>query len=180
MSSPEIAAAVLSALGVWLTARRWLVCWPVSLLASLLYGWVFMTARLYADMLLQAVFCAFLIYGWRHWNALPDIRPIEPPRRTAIRDILAGAVGALCWGLALAHWTDDPAPFTDAGLSAYSIVGQFWMARRYRACWLLWIIVDALYVWLFMTRALYPTAALYAGFIVLAADGWRAWRRRTI
>ncbi|AOW46825.1 hypothetical protein A4S02_08600 [Acetobacter ascendens] len=56
MSPLEIAAVVASALGVWLTGRRIMLCWPIMLIASVLYGVVFWQARLYADTALQAVF----------------------------------------------------------------------------------------------------------------------------
>jgi nicotinamide mononucleotide transporter len=47
---------------------------------------------------------------------------------------------------------------------------------RYRETWLLWIVVDSAYVALFISRGLYPTALLYAGFVVLEANGYRLWK----
>lgn len=181
MSLMEILAAGLSALGVWLTARRKLLCWPVSLLAALLYGVVFFDARLYADMALQAVFAAFLLYGWWHWarngrRADEAVSIVTPSRLHLSAAVLAGLLGGLAWGCVLATWTDDPVPFMDAALSSASIVAQFWMARRYRLCWAAWIVIDGLYVGLFCTRGLYLTALLYGLFVGLAWDGWRRWR----
>ncbi|AOX16750.1 nicotinamide riboside transporter PnuC [Kozakia baliensis] len=181
MSALELIAAFLSAVGVWLTGRRHLLCWPVSLVASLLYGWVFLTARLYADMCLQGLFCLFLLYGWRQWaRGQHDdgaIRVLRPPPGRLGRDMLAGGLGTVGFYIVLVRWTDDPAPFFDALLSCYSIVGQFWAARRYIASWFLWMGVDALYTGLFVMRGLYPTALLYAAFVALAANGFRLWRR---
>jgi nicotinamide mononucleotide transporter len=39
----------------------------------------------------------------------------------------------------------------------------------------LWIVVDVFYTVLFMERGLWVTAALYAGFVVLAMRGWQKW-----
>ena len=58
MSGLEGLAAIASALGVWLTGRRTVWCWPVMLLASVLYGVVFAQDHLYADAALQGVFAA--------------------------------------------------------------------------------------------------------------------------
>jgi nicotinamide mononucleotide transporter len=63
----------------------------------------------------------------------------------------------------------------DALLSAYSILAQFWGARRYRLSWVLWMVVDVFYTVLFIERGLWVTAALYAGFVVLALRGWQKW-----
>jgi nicotinamide mononucleotide transporter len=40
-----------------------------------------------------------------------------------------------------------------------------------------WIIVDVLYVGLYLYKGLTLTAILYAVFVVLAAIGYREWRR---
>ncbi|GAJ30103.1 nicotinamide riboside transporter PnuC [Acidomonas methanolica] len=176
MSLTEWLAAALSALGVALTARRSLFCWPVSLTGTLLYAWVFLDARLYADMALQIVFCGFLVYGWLHWARAAALVVARPGARGIVLGMTAGLIGAAVWGAMLARWTNDPAPFADAGLSAFSLVAQYWMARRYRLCWPAWVVIDALYVALFLSRGLMPTALLYGGFVGLALDGWRRWQ----
>src|SRR5699024_2355510 len=63
----ELAAAVLSALGVGLTALRHPWCWPVGLVSVVIYGAIFLDVRLYSDALLQALFGAMIIYGWVRW-----------------------------------------------------------------------------------------------------------------
>lgn len=192
----EWLAAVLSALGVALTARRSLAGWPVSFVACLLYGWVFYRARLYADTVLQAVFGISILYGWALWQRAQRQSQREKTCSEASKnesesekislallfwpEALCGitlAVGAaVLWGLALRGDTDDPYPFLDAGLSCASLLAQFWMARRYRACWLLWAAIDLAYTGLFLERDLRPTALLYACFVGLAVYGWRQWK----
>ncbi|NIF66628.1 nicotinamide mononucleotide transporter, partial [Burkholderia sp. Cy-647] len=69
MSPLEIAGVVVSALAIWLTARRHLLCWPVGLASVALYAWIFLDAKLYSDMLLQGAFAALQLYGWYRWLA---------------------------------------------------------------------------------------------------------------
>ncbi|WP_408872712.1 nicotinamide riboside transporter PnuC [Gluconobacter roseus] len=180
MSLIEILGAVLSALAVWLTSRRSMICWPVSLTATGLYCWIFLRARLYADAGLQIAFSFYVIYGWQHWRQMekPDgrIRVRRPTSRTLVNGMLCGAAGSAVWAFVLARFTNDPTPITDATLTAYSIVAQCWDTMRYRETWLLWIVVDSAYVALFISRSLYPTAILYAGFVLLAINGYRLWK----
>ncbi|QDH15236.1 nicotinamide riboside transporter PnuC [Oecophyllibacter saccharovorans] len=178
----ESTAVAASLAGVWLTARRALAGWPVSLIACGLYALVFFNARLYADMTLQGFFCLGILHGWHSWarerkqasDRIPSlaIRSLTWPKvLSALGVTLAGA---WLWALILRH-TDDPLPFLDALLSSASLLGQFWMACRYRASWLLWIVVDSVYVGLFASRHLDLTALLYACFTLMAVYGWRQW-----
>ncbi|MDE7546371.1 nicotinamide riboside transporter PnuC [Acetobacter fabarum] len=180
MSTLEWAAALASALGVWLTGQRLVVCWPVLVVASVLYGMVFVQAALYADAALQGVFVALSLYGWWQWlcgaRAEGQVRVACLPTAGQLWGHMGGAgLAGIGLALALRHWTDDPTPIGDALLSAYSILAQFWGALRYRLSWVLWGVVDAFYTLLFVERGLWVTAVLYAGFVVLAFRGWQKW-----
>jgi nicotinamide mononucleotide transporter len=181
MSMLEIVAVAVSFLGIWLTARRRLLCWPVSLLACALYFKLFLDVRLYADMALQAVFGIAIVYGWVVWSRGKDdagevvVRPL--PRLQALAGLAAGALGAGAIGWFTSHHTDAALPWMDAGLSSFSLVAQYWTARRQAESWLLWIAVDVLYVGMFVFKGLWLTAGLYAAMIALAVLGYRAWRR---
>ncbi len=180
MTTLEWMAALASALGVWLTGQRLVVCWPVLIVASLLYGMVFMQAALYADAALQGLFVVLSAYGWWQWfsgvQVWGSVQIVAYPKVALMwRDMGLTAIAGLALALALHDWTDDPTPTADAMLSAYSILAQFWSARRYRQNWLLWMAVDVLYTVLFLERALWVTAALYAAFVVLAVRGWQKW-----
>ena len=45
MSGLEIVAVIISALAVWLTARRHLWCWPIGLVSVLLYARIFLDRK---------------------------------------------------------------------------------------------------------------------------------------
>ena len=179
MSALEIVAVVVSFAGIWLTAKRWLLCWPISLVACALYFKLFLDVRLYADMVLQALFGIGIVYGWIVWargkNAAGEVAviPLRPLHATA--GLLAGAVGALAIGWFTSHHTDAALPWADATLSSFSLVAQYWTARRHAANWLMWIVVDVAYVGMFVAKGLMLTAGLYAAMIVLAVIGYRRW-----
>ncbi|KRE92472.1 aminotransferase [Frateuria sp. Soil773] len=181
MAWTELVGALLSAWGVWLTARRRPWCWPVGLLAVSAYAWVFVGAKLYSDALLQAAFGALIVYGWVRWLRHLDtdgrVQIARLPARQAAFHLLAGVVGALALGYAMHRWTDAALPWLDAALTAFSLVAQWWQGRRHTAAWWLWIAVDVLYVGEYLYKDLLVTALLYAGFVVLAAIGLRDWRR---
>ncbi|MBN3786608.1 nicotinamide riboside transporter PnuC [Burkholderia sp. Ac-20353] len=190
MSPLEIIGVVVSALAIWLTARRKMLCWPIGLASVALYGWIFFDARLYSDALLQGAFAALQLYGWQRWlvqqrrgegEGQEGTRPVVPVggvrfARLAPDLIVAVGMSALL-GAAMARFTDAALPWIDASLAAFSLVAQLWTARRYIASWTLWIVVDAVYVGVFIYKGLYLTSGLYALFLVLAALGRRDWSR---
>lgn len=193
MSGLEIIAVIVSALAVWLTARRNIWCWPVGCLSVLLYARIFLDAKLYSDFLLQLIFFIMQAYGWWSWtrngsgkNILPetrqqkDKRHIMPQRLSitgCIVGLVVGAAGSFLLGFAMARFTDAHIPWLDSALTSFSLVAQFWMARKYIANWWLWIVVDIIYVGVYIYKDLQLTAGLYAIFILLAMVGLRNWRR---
>ncbi|RQR73173.1 MULTISPECIES: nicotinamide riboside transporter PnuC [unclassified Burkholderia] len=190
MSALEIIGVAVSALAIWLTARRKMLCWPIGLASVALYGWIFFDARLYSDALLQGAFAALQLYGWWRWLAQQrhgDDAGRDGPRTVApvggVRfaqlapDLIAAVSLSALLGAAMARYTDAALPWIDASLAAFSLVAQLWTARRYIVSWTLWIAVDAVYVGVFIYKGLYLTSGLYALFLVLAALGWRDWSR---
>lgn len=181
MSWVELIGALVSAWAVWLTAQRKPWCWPVGLASVLLYGWIFVDAKLYSDALLQLAFAGLIIYGWRRWlRHLGEdgrVQVARLPWAEAAVHVGIGVVGALALGFAMHRWTDAALPWLDAALTSFSLVAQWWQGRRHIAAWWLWIAVDLIYVGEYVYKHLLITSVLYAGFIVLAAMGLRAWQR---
>ncbi|WP_322966237.1 nicotinamide riboside transporter PnuC [Sphingomonas fuzhouensis] len=181
MSPLEIAAVAISVLAIWLTARRNMLCWPLNLVACALYFKLFLDVRLYADMALQAVFGIGILYGWIVWRRNKEdtgavvVMPLS--RLHAGVGLVVGALGALAIGWFTSRHTDAALPWLDATLSSFSLIAQYWTARRHRENWLLWIAVDIVYVGMFVFKGLVPTAGLYAVMIGLAIMGYRDWRR---
>ena len=181
MSPLEIIAVLVNVVGVWLTARRTPWCWPVGVVAVLLYVWIFYDVKLYSDMLLQLVFAGMQGYGWWRWQTgrinHGKVRIERLPVRLAVNSLLLGALISAALGAGMAHYTDAALPWLDATLTGFSLVASYWAARKFIASWWLWIILDAIYTGLYYYKDLALTAALYAGFILLAIYGLRAWQR---
>jgi nicotinamide mononucleotide transporter len=176
----EIAGFITTLLGIWLTTRRLLVCWPVTLLADFLYLVVFYQARLFSDALLQIFFVAFTLYGWWHWwrgvREEGEVRVAPLGVRSALAAIAAGAVGAVLLGWLMAR-VGAALPHLDAALTSYSLVASWWQARKHIANWWLWIVVDLVYVGEYIYKGLWLTAPLYLLLVGLAVLGWWDWRR---
>ncbi|MGC9157592.1 MAG: nicotinamide riboside transporter PnuC [Terracidiphilus sp.] len=174
------AGVVTAVLGIWLTTRRNLLCWPVVLISDLLYLMVFYRVRLYSDALLQIFFLIFTIYGWWYWwrgvRAEGEVRVVRLGAAGLWTGLAAGAVGSVLLGL-LMERIGAALPRLDATLMSYSLLATWWQTRKHIANWWLWIAVDVVYIGEYLYKGLQPTAVLYAGLVVLAVLGWRDWQR---
>src|SRR6478735_2043476 len=61
-------AFVFGVLGVWLTIKQNILCWPVSIIAVLASIIEFYEQRLFGDMALQIFYFFAAVYGWIFWN----------------------------------------------------------------------------------------------------------------
>jgi nicotinamide mononucleotide transporter len=176
----EIAGFLTTVLGIWLTTRRTLLCWPVVLAADIFYLIVFYRAQLLSDALLQIFFLIFTLYGWWHWwrgvREDGEVRVVPLTFRAMIIAAALGAAGSFVLG-ELAKRLHAALPFLDATLTSYSLVASWWQARKHTANWWLWIAVDAIYIGEYLYKDLRATALLYAILVGLAVLGLRDWRR---
>jgi nicotinamide mononucleotide transporter len=166
--------------GIWLTTKRLLICWPVVLAADIFYLVVFYHARLFSDALLQVFFVAFTLYGWWHWwrgvRAEGEVRVVSLSVRGWLGGLVAGAIGAVLLGGLMVR-LGAALPHLDAALTSYSLVGSWWQARKHTANWWLWIAVDGVYIGEYAYKGLWLTAVLSVGLVALAVLGLRDWQR---
>ena len=180
LSWTEYVAAAFGMVSVWLSTREHLAAWPTAIVNVLLYVVVFREQKLYADMGLQVVYAGISIYGWWHWARGGTGDTVLPVSRTPARQrvvlALIAATGSAVLGALLARYSDAALPWADATLSSTSLVAQWMLTRKLLENWLVWIALDVCYVAMFVMKGLWPTAGLYAGFLVLAWIGWKRWR----
>jgi nicotinamide mononucleotide transporter len=176
----EVAGFLTTLVGIWLTTRRLLICWPVVLAADVFYLVVFYRARLFSDALLQIFFIVFTIYGWWHWwrgvREVGEVRVVPLSFRGWLAGLAAGAIGAVLLGWLMVH-VGAALPHLDAALTSYSLVASWWQARKHTANWWLWIVVNLVYIGEYLYKDLRPTAALYLLLVILAVMGLVDWRR---
>ena len=63
----EIFGAITGIIYVFLEIRQNIWLWPVGIITSGVYIWIFFTGKLYADMSLQGYYLVISILGWYWW-----------------------------------------------------------------------------------------------------------------
>lgn len=63
----EVFGAITGIIYVFLEIRQTIWLWPVGIITSAVYIWVFFTSKFYADMSLQVYYLVISILGWYWW-----------------------------------------------------------------------------------------------------------------
>jgi nicotinamide mononucleotide transporter len=197
----EVFGAVTGIIYVFLEIRQKIWLWPVGILTSAVYIWVFFTSKIYADMSLQVYYLAISIFGWYWWvkgsghlaqGTGADIEGEK--RRTGVEEkkelqvtrlkLRTGIILSLVFiflyfvmWLILTRLTDSPVPVRDAFITSLSIVATWMLARKIYEHWYLWIVVNFVSALLFLTRGLFPTVILYLVYGIMSFAGLAAWKK---
>lgn len=154
--------------------------WPLAIASSVLYGFVFYKAKLYGDASLQILFVALALWGWLQWRRGTDAMRLMPRSLTIRQAAWSHALWLTLWLLIawiLRCFTDSDAVFSDAFITASSILATLLLARKFTFNWLVWLAVNVVSVVLFMGKQLWLSAVLYSVLAVMSVYGWRQWRR---
>lgn len=177
----EWTAVVFGIVSVYLSVRENVWSWPTAIVNVSLYVYIFLHARLYADMGLQVFYICISFYGWWNWlyggENHSELHVSRLRREMAILLAVGGVLGAAALGTLLDRTTNADFPYIDSTLTVASLIAQYLMTRKVLENWAIWVVADVAYVGMYISKNLYPTAFLYAVFLVLAAMGWVQWKR---
>ena len=197
----EVFGAVTGIIYVFLEIRQTIWLWPVGIITSAVYIWVFFTSKFYADMSLQGYYLVISILGWYWWakgteqgaKDSENVKEGETGRRgelektelqvTRLR-LRTGIILAIAFILlytimwfVLTRLTDSPVPVRDSFITSLSIVATWMLARKIYEHWYLWIVVNFVSAVLFLTRGLFPTFILYIVYGIMSFAGLAAWKK---
>lgn len=157
--------------------------WIAGVIMPAISLWLFYNKGLYADCAINLYYLIIAVYGYAVWSRKsssgqkPEVPITSVPGNVAA--ILGGAFVAMWLFIAwvLASFTDSTVVWLDSFTTALSIVGLWMLARKYIQQWFVWLIVDAVYVWLYYHKGIYFSGTLYAFYTVMAVFGYVKWRK---
>lgn len=171
----ELVAVIASAVGVWLGTTGKRIMWPWYGLSGVLYGWLFFNYDLYASASVQIVFIAAAIWGWFGWG----------PQGAVSRN-LSWALRGIILATGLASWLLITPVLISLGAAAarpdafglvFSVIAQVLMVLQFRENWVIWFVVNVVYIGLYWSQDLKFTSLLYVVFAAIALRGWINWQK---
>lgn len=159
--------------------------YPTGIIGVLLAAYVYfflIDPPLYADGGLNLYYFLMSVYGWRQWVRTSEGESLTYPIRWCTRkELLLGiALFAVAWGVlySILVWaTDSNTPVLDSLVSATAITAMWWMATRKIENWIAWIVSNLVAIPLNLYKGLPVFTLMYVLFLVMAAQGYRDWKR---
>ena len=174
-------ALITGILGVVLTIFESIWCWPMALVSVVISIMTFYTERLFGDMSLNVFYFFSGVYGWYYWNRHKGstFTVSALPLRYIPLIVLSIAAQSVLYYFILSYFKSDQVVF-DSILTACSFTCTYLMTKKWAENWLLWVMIDGAYVFLYIIKEMPTYAILYTFFTLMAAYGFYSWKKQLL
>jgi len=179
----EIFGVITGILYVILEVKQNRLLWPLGIITSLAYIYIFFTGKFYADMGLQLYYVLISTYGWYYWSrggakeAKGDLPVVRINKQQLILLFLTFVLAWAGIWFVLDRYTDSTVPLGDSFTTALAIVATWMLTRKIIEQWFLWIIANLVSIALYIYKGLYPTVILYIVYAGMAVYGYLEWKK---
>jgi nicotinamide mononucleotide transporter len=179
MSLLGVIALIFGVLGVLLTILQKIWCWPAALISVIASSIEFYDQRLFGDMALQGFYFVSGIYGWYYWdkNKSVDFKIAHTPFISWIWMFAATLLQTGIYYIILKKFKGDKV-IMDSILTAASITGTYMMTKKWIENWIVWVIIDAAYIFLYGIKEMWLFSVLFFVFTIMAGYGYYSWRKK--
>ena len=177
----EGVGAALAIAYLLLALKQNKLCWFAWIASSILYFYVMYQAGLYMESLLQVFYLCMGFYGLSQWsktinnnqNTYVDLWSIG----NHIFAISLVIVLSFLSGTLLSNFSNAALPFIDAFTTWGAIVASYMVAKKILENWIYWFVIDFISVFIFASRGLYFTSALFVTYLVIIYFGYKSWSK---
>jgi len=173
----EILAVLTTLSCVILTRNSSMWCWPVGIISTLAYLWVFYEQHIWAQAILQVVFTIQQGFGWYCWYKNKTKRPFYITSKRFTYDLMIMSFSVVFLAHILAKDTDNPQPAFDAVTSLLSIYGTWYLAKKNIYGWVMFILADFFFIVMFFQQKMLLSAGLYVILLLIAFNGLVKWSK---
>lgn len=177
MSLIEILAVTFSLLSVILTVKNNIFCWPVGILGSIFYMYLFLQGNIYGNSLLQVVFIGQSVLGWYNWGN-PSKYPIRWIDRNSLPTVILTSILLIIIISMTISENGGKMPLLDGITTSLSIMGIVLVSYRKIDSWIFWIITDLFFIYFFYINGLFLSSIIYFIFLILAIIGLFSWIKK--
>ncbi|TVP48309.1 MAG: nicotinamide riboside transporter PnuC [Mongoliibacter sp.] len=179
MSLLEGVAVIFGIASVIYSIKKNILVFPTGMVSTLIYVYICLEYKLYADMGINAYYFGMSVYGWYLWSRPTGEREELPvtwlSKMGIVKSIVLflGSYAVLYY--VLANFTDSDVPYWDSFTTSSAFVGMWLMAKKKVENWIAWIITDIVSVPLYFYKGLMLTSFQFLFFTVLATIGLIEW-----
>ena len=189
----EIIAVIFGLLSVWYAKKANILVYPTGIVSVLIYVYILIEPKLYADMGINFFYFLMSVYGWYMWTRKGPEKKIIPIRWNTKNQQLLGIAAVFVFyfvilGMLWFFNRNDQdyldtyvffeglkLMYVDSFTTSIFLVGMLFMALKRIENWIYWIIGDVISVPLYFEKGLVFTSFQYFVFLGIAIAGLFAW-----
>ncbi|MCL1049256.1 nicotinamide riboside transporter PnuC [Shewanella abyssi] len=177
------AVAVLLALAYLILAMKGSVwCWPAALTSTAIYTVLFWNVSLLMESVLNVYYMAMAVYGYWLWTkggkAHDGVNIVSWRLSTHLKLIAITTLLALIIGHFMATQTQASFPYLDAATTCFAVMTTFLVAKKVLENWIYWFVIDAVSIYLYVSKGLMLTSVLFVFYVVMVVFGYVMWRNK--
>lgn len=177
------AIAVLLALAYLILAMKGSVwCWPAALTSTAIYTVLFWQVSLLMESVLNVYYMAMAVYGYWMWSkggkAHEGVNIVSWNLSTHIKLIAGTSLMSVVIGYFMATQTQASFPYLDAATTCFAVMSTFLVTKKVLENWIYWFVIDAVSIYLYVSKGLMLTSALFVFYVVMVVFGYFMWRRK--
>ena len=179
----EIVAFASGLAYVILAAKESVWCWAAGLVNVVAFFVISYYAMLYSDMMLQVFYFGLTLYGIYQWfyggkqqeNETLKITLTYP--KTWLWLLFFVALSTILQGILLDNYTPTDVPYLDAFTTSGSLAATWLVARKKLENWLVWLLINPIYVGLYFYKGWILSSFLFVIYLVISVFGYFSWRK---
>lgn len=175
----EMVAVAAAILYLVLAIKENIWCWLFAFISTAIYIYLFHSVSLLSESLLNVYYLVMAVYGWYQWRNGDNktVRKIVSwplPKHSLLILITALTVPVLGYFMSQ---LGASMPYLDAFTTCFAVLATVMVAHKVLENWHYWLVINVTSVYIFYTKDLFLTAAMFALYVVLTIIGFMKWNQ---
>jgi nicotinamide mononucleotide transporter len=181
MSGWEALAAILGIIYVVLATRESQWCWLFAFVSTFIYTLLFWDGQLPMQALLNFYYMGMAVFGYLQWRKHGNVEDNLPITSWSLlkqlKLMVLGTVLTSAVGVYLVHIQLSQNPYLDAGVTVFSVLNTWLMAKKVLQNWPYWIVINSAAIVLYVQNGFYATVVMFGMYLFLAVLGFINWQQ---
>jgi len=151
--------------------------YPVGIVTTFLYSWLFFTFEMYAVALFNLYLVFSLVYGWFRWGDDAVTKPVSFVKDKWWLGYAALGFGVLLLLLLINEVFGVSITWIEIAITVASAVAQFLLDNKKIETWIVWAVVNVASIAFYYSGGLYIVTFQYVFFLLNTIYGYYMWNK---
>lgn len=180
----ELSGIFFGLLSVIASARNSILVYPTGIISTIIFVYIYATADLYGDIIINAYYFYMSVYGWILWSknrpgtdgALEITKANSKDNAKCALIFIVSVIfvsAVFIWFEKFNHWSS----YVDTFTTGLFFVGMWLLAKRKLENWIYLIAGDIIVIAVYLYKGLLFTGIFYILLTIIAIFGYLAWKK---